>query len=547
MTDRAIYAPGSKAHEMDAFFDGVYAEATKSGTVLDSVSTVASDAVKRGSIPSRLDKAMGQFKGEKPEMLIDAVMLGMDSYKRQHGVLPTGDVLDAAVQQAYAAGKDLKELGIFDNVSTSTNHNALSLQPNRMVVAVTAAIAEAIPFATYLPTDIGSNEARLGIASHLAGSSFGDYQQNDIIDGVNVGNAYLSSERVIELSSNGGTDLSGKFVATAGGAGLPLLPRRTIVNVNGLPCAYESESTPSSVTASPLSGVVRVSGIDHTISGTVNWSTGEVTVKSSPSLPANTVVTIEAFIDYEKSGSNLLAPEVITQIQTFKLYATPWRGRSRQSIDANTQAQNELGLDLVSESLMAIRNQAAAERHFNVLRKAKVLAASNAHLFDFAAATQLAQKTRAQVLQDLQSILGKADQQMANETMDHGITHLYVDEIMASMFLSLPDTLFQPSGITARPGIYRVGRLFNKYEVYYEPKVLTRNATASQILCIGRSQQVARCPFVLGDAVPTTILPLAMGDDLRNGNALYGRNFTSVNPHAPSARGVAMINVINLF
>jgi hypothetical protein len=82
--------------------------------------------------------------------------------------------------------------------------------------------------------------------------------------------------------------------------------------------------------------------------------------------------------------------------------------------------------------------------------------------------------------------------------------------------------------------------------VYYTPKVITESNSASQMLCIGRAPDVTRNPFVLGDAVPPTVLPLGMNMDLKRGAVFYARNFTELNPHNPSSMGCALINVTNM-
>jgi len=155
---------------------------------------------------------------------------------------------------------------------------------------------------------------------------------------------------------------------------------------------------------------------------------------------------------------------------------------------------------------------------------------------------------RAQIWQDLQAKFAAVDQQMASDTMDHGITHCYVNSFLAGVMQSLPDTMFVSSGIAARPGVYRVGRLFGKYDVYYSPKYVPQAAdfSTAQIVCAGRSSQVARSPVILGDAIAPTFLDLNMQSDLKRNAAMYARDFTAVNPHEPSALGCALINITNL-
>jgi hypothetical protein len=84
------------------------------------------------------------------------------------------------------------------------------------------------------------------------------------------------------------------------------------------------------------------------------------------------------------------------------------------------------------------------------------------------------------------------------------------------------------------------------FEVYYTPHTVNETLTGSQILCVGRATDAARNPIVMGDAVPPTMMPLAVGADLRTGSGFYARTFTELNPHAPSAMGAAIIDITNL-
>lgn len=554
-----IYNPGSGLEQVEQAFDGMYDASRASGAamgVLDSAATadVTAEIARTGEgLPERMKALLDQVEDEAAKSrVLRSVLDGVSHYERMHGVRPSADVIDAAISQAQAIANGKAEIGLpgrmtLDSISNTGHHDPISIQPNRIVVAITSAIAEGIPFATYLPTDIGSNEARLGIVSHQAGANFGDYTIGELLDGINCGDVYASSERRVTLTQAGDrlTATGGIFTTTGGSTTLKLLRGRSLVFINGFPAGAENPNVAASIANSPLSGSVVIGATTYTISGTVTVATGAFALTFSPALPVGAVVEVEGHIDYE--AQTALTPDIITQVQNFALFATPWRIKMKQTIDSQTQGQNEIGLDLLSESLMAARNQVAMERHYMSLRKLKALAANNAATYDFDATTQLAQKTRAMIWQDFGARLGVVDQKMAEDTMDHGISHIYVTKNIKAQMESLPREIFEPSGLNARPGIYRIGRLFGRYEIYYTPKGLTEGATTSEMLAIGRSTQVARCPIVLGDAVPPTIIPLAINDDLNRGSAMYARNFTQVNPHQPSSMGAALISVTNLF
>lgn len=506
-------------------------------------------------MPAQLGKLLGNLTDKDTDRVLDAVDAGIKHYESEHGARPTADVVEAAIQQASGAlfGVDSRGNSILDSTgyASSSQSNPIAMQPNRAVVAVISAIAEAIPFASYLPVDIASNESLLAILNHTAGSDFGDYAKGDIMDGVNCGGVYASAQRAVRFDITDSAPFTGVFsdknlsadegYCDPAGTGINVLRGRTQVFVNGIPAVRDSAE--GSASSSPINGSFTLGGVAHVIVGTVNVTNGAVSITSvTPSLPVGTNLTAIGIVDYEKSPA--LIPSVIVEAQMFKLYANPWRVMTELGIDPSTQLRNELGLDAESEALVAIRNQMGMERHYQALRMAGLLGQNNVIDYDFDYGNQIQQKTRAQIWQDFPSVLASADQKMAEATMDHGITHLYVPSFIAAQWQGLPAELFESSGIAARPGVYRVGRLFGKYEVYYSPKCEQSNdQSTGKIIAIGRSSQVGRCPIVLGDAVAPTFLPLAMGQDLSKKAAMYARDYTAVNPHTPSALGCAIINV----
>jgi len=544
--------------EVAQFIDDLKGGATKGG-VFDSVAAneFMSGALNQSAakIPVTLQAVLDECKddGER-ESVTKAILDGVRIYEEQHGMSVPADVAEQALHLAYATTDAARNKfrGILDSAS-SVHHDQGSIQPNRAVVSILTTFAEAIPFAHYLPADIGSNEAKLAIVSHNAGSTFGAYAQNDLLDGTHSGGTYVSSGRVHTanpLAADG--TVSGKLTVgqvtsdtcDQDANGVKLLRGRTLVYVNGVVAAQEPINSPGSGN-SPINGGITIAGTTYVIGGTINTDTGVFALTTAPKMPAAIPVSVEGFIDFERDSS--VTPTVITSVNTFPLYAAPWRVITRQSIDGRTQMANELNLDPYSESVIAIQNQFANERHYNVLAKCRRLGANNQSTYEFDWTNRSQQMNRAQIWQDFAPTLGAASQQMAVDTMNHGITHLYVGKDIASQWLGLTQYgLFEPSGLTARPGIFRLGRLFGQYEVYYTPKEVAETPNSGNVLAVGRATDVARNPIVLGDAVPPTVKPLLAGDDLREGAGFYARNFTAVNPHGPSSLGCAVINVTDL-
>ncbi len=499
-------------------------------------------------VPETLQAVLDSASDKEADGILRAVLDGANAYQAAHGQEIPADVLEQAFHSAYSTTPEAQKAAL-DSVGNSLQ-SAQSYQSNRAIVAILTTTTEAIPFVHYLPADIKSNQAKLAILEHVTGSAAGSYAEGGLLDGAHSGDRFISSARDHVLTHGVAGALSGKITAiqktpdTCDPAGTvaKLVRGATIIYVNGLKAAQEVSS--KSVN-SPIAGSVVIADVTHAISGSVNTDTGEITLAVAPALPTTVEVLAEAFIDYERQED--LTPTIITGVETFDLFANSWRALTHQSIDSRTQMSNELGLDSYSEGVIAIQAQFANERHYDVLRKARRVAVCNRETFNFNWTGAGDFKVRSDIWRDFSSVLGAVSQKMALLTMNHGVTHLYVGEKVAAQMQGLPADIWQASGITARPGIYRVGRLFGKYDVYYTPRGVNEEAEGAEILCVGQASDVTRNAFILGDAVAPTVIPLATNSDLKTGAGYYARNFTAVNPHKHSAQGAALITVTNLF
>jgi hypothetical protein len=554
-----VYAPDSGLGEVEAKIGTLVGAARSNGNMLDSMSAPAQDVVKNAVanagtlLPARMARLLDKIDGDAGRALAVTSMLdGISNFERKHGFTPSADMIDAVISQAenLADGQNghvLPNGTTLDSISTNNQSATLSHQPNRIAVAITGGLSEAIPFGAYLPSDLSSNESKLAIITSIAGSTFGAYTEGDIIDGTAGGREYTRSERLVPVTLDAERD-AGTFAFTAGiagaGATVPLIRNRTAIVVNGFPVAFEQQNNSGTAT-SLISGQVKIGANNYVITGSVNVTTGAGTLVFAPALPVDTDVEAQGFIDFE--GKPELAPYIGTVAQSYSLYCAPTRLIMQATPDSRSSTQSELGADRLTIAVQAARTQLANERYIAALRKVRKLAKNTQREYDFNAAEQLLQKTRAQGWRDFGSFVAAVDQDVANQTMEFGLSFMYVGAHGMSQFLSMDSTDFVASGVEAKPGIWRVGRYKNKYDVIYSPYVVEETDLDIEILCIGRSPQVARNPIVFSDAVSPTLIPLAVNADLKTGAALYSRQLTEVNPHKQSALGCALITIKNVY
>ncbi|WP_321946570.1 hypothetical protein [Paraburkholderia sp. J10-1] len=530
-------------NSLENYVNRAMAAQPKPGLILDSAATAKDllDSAKNeagAEVPKVLNELLGKAPEAQESALIKAVLDGATVHSREHGFLPHGDLLLSALHQCRS---------VYDS-ATNSHHDQISLTTNAPVIAILSALSEATPFAGYLPVDQGSNEARLIVVAHQAASDWGDYSRGDLMDGVKSGGVYLGAPRTLELSApNSGKDYKFAFLAqTEAGDAIILLRGRTIIYVNGLMAAMEVANAPSTSAQVNIGGIVRLDGQDYALAGTVKPDTGEIVVTPTPALPNGSIVTVEAFVDYEADDTK--TPKMAVQASAFSLFAAPFRAVYQVTPEARSQFANEVGVDAGAEAMLAVRAQFAMERHYNALKKVRMIGRfANKSEFDYDYQDQIKMKSQSQIWQNFSSHVGAVSQQMAEDTADHGVTHLYVGKNVGTQFQAMPGELFEPSGITARPSIYRLGKLFGQYEVYYNPQANeTADGTASEIVAVGRSSQTARCPIIFGDAQAPFFEPLGTTEQLKSGYGFSSRCFTHVNPHQMSAVGCAVINVKNL-
>lgn len=504
--------------------------------------------------PKVLDDLLGKLNGFELQVF-DSVMGGAESYRAAHGCDAPADLIEQALHNALSSQMALKDLNIRLDSATESHMDAYSLQPNRAIVSIMSAMAEAIPFAGYFPADIKSNEARSLILHNRAKSNWGSYSDGSAIDGTFNGQPYMMANRLIGLTTSNQTNYTGtarsqylgdsRLNVDPASPALKLMAGRTQILVNGFYAAADMRNGSISGVTS-ISGSTLIGTTQYAISGTVNNDTGAIAIAFAPALPNNTVVVAEVIIDYERDPDKI--PSFGFEVEAYAYMASGMRAMTELTIDSQSQVRNEMNLDPASNSLFSLRTQLTNENHYYALQLGYMISANNALVHDFNHTAQYAAKTVSEIFGDVEQTLFVLDQNMINDTMDHGITHLYVGKQLGGIVAALPRTMFEPSGVPSRAGIYRLGRLFGKYDIYFTPKIVPEdnNAGTASMLCIGRSADVGRSPIVMGDAVAPTFIPLSTNSNLVFKQAFYQRSFLQLNKHMASAKGFARIDFINL-
>jgi len=479
------------------------------------------------------------------DSVAQALSKGVDAFITAHGRAPTADVITHAIKQGH---------GYLDSVSgdsvAGTEHNSLSMQANRAVVATRVSVATAIPFAAYLPQDIGSNEGKIIIASHDAIKALGLYPENGNIDGANAGKRLISPQRVTQLDGNGNGKITANMVTPyqcdPDGMTVPLLKSRTQIRINGVVVATSASESNVEV----FSNTFKIESDVYAVSGSITMDTGEVNAKFTPELPENTLVQAVGFVDIEKDKDMRYTPQIGVTASKKSVFAAPYRLFVEVTPESRKQFQNEIGIDPATDGMAAAQRQALIEDHYTAIKDAMVIGLhSNYMLFNFNAADQMNQKTASEIMKDLRVTLNQMSQKMAMDNGSHGGNILYADEKAAALLASLDGTIFVSSGLPKRPYVYRLGRLDNQYEVYFAGNGLLHMggkgmpATNGRLVMIGANQeQVSFNPFVAYSPYAPTV------KQFDNANQVYlmtGSSVIQPNPFTQYAKSCGVVDILN--
>ena len=526
------------AKKNNATFDDASNEWKKAPQVVQELSEVVQTDVAKG----------GLYASGK--QLVGAVLDGaISDYEKANGAKPSGAIIHNALRVALnsVSSHSLSKSGVpvtFDDVGSIQSDAPIN--SNRVTVVLYNTLVESVPFGGYI--DMSENMAgKIIIANHVAGSTTGGYTENQSLDGILGGKPFMSHERTVEMTSTDKTTFSAKFkYADNDSAGSPIIPSATQILVNGLPSGGAAMQATVTEKTSGLSGSIEINDVTYTFTGTTTNETGEVTIKFNSAVPEGVKVYAVGLLNYENKLMKEKRPILMANARSHELRAGFYSAIYQATQEAKTQWNKEIRLDLGSESMLAMNNQYAAEKHMTALRAMYRIGKNYISSVNLNASVRQDQRSRESMWRDVLFSLTTADQNMVDRTNSFGIGVIYVGGKGKAELTALPNDVFVPSGISSRAGIYRIGTLFGQYEVYYAPNLVQETSSSIEMLCIGRSEQTGLNPYIFGDVAAPTFLKMNVDKDLREGAGYFYAGAASVNPYIKAACGASIIAITGI-
>lgn len=585
----------------------------KSGTVSFSGqydSLVANAAENKRNIAGFIPNALLQLAASVQDksnfsLLLDSINTGITAYRNRHG----GDMPNAAlVAMALGNAASLYELdstktgGLYDSAnvnsasvkeffldSVSSHASAHTAEvPTLAMVTIATTIANALPLISFLPNPKGSQTVPMVYVRQVAAQSYGQTKKGDFLDGAKAAAQYFDAVHRLEMTSADQITWTikayrcvneGTMTPDTASGRLPLVAGATSINIGGLAFAIDQQDH---ITSGKTTGTLNIYAYDRDgitldgvvyklVSGTVNLDTDTVTIVLDKALAADIKVIANVVANYEAKDANnnkiLTAPSVDAQLDYAAVTAYGIRAQYTASIDAITQMQNELGVDMRAAFVAVVIAKLMFEQSCRLLSDAKARAVGSGLIreldltrgSDMTAAFNNTSSIAAEIVPAVEETKRRICEDTAH--MPSGFD-IYVTGSLSTLMRSLADdTNFVPSGLTLGTpnNMVRLGsRGSDNY--YYIPHtagvldegevtiVVGGTPTAVQFaeaLVCARNEMAAKSMFVGHIAVPV-VTEDVRAQMFEQGVTFYTRQAAELNKHKRFGRQSFVLRVLNL-
>lgn len=584
---RMQYQKGRPADSV-AQYDGIVAQCEQNNININ------------GLVPKSLTGLIELFKDSPSakNQILDSIGRGIELYRNAHGGnMPTNSAIAAALDAGHLIYDGLTSAntdGIFDsanarNVSSevrsfydsvsSGSSGHIADVPALAMVTITMMIASSSPLVAYLPNPNGTNTLPLVYVRQIAGRDYGQTRKGEFLDGVKASAQYFDAIHKFKLATadNKTFTLTTKRIVDAnlapqGNDRLPAMIGASRVYLNGVYVGNDQHpqgKTPDVSNFYPAEGVeVAIEGNKYKLkSGTHNSANDTFSIEFDKALPADAVVTIQVVADYQRKDGNgnvvLPAPNADIDLDYASVHAYPIRAVYHATIEALTQMQNELGVDMRSAFIAIVIAKLMLEQNVRLLKeisgRAKGLGYSRK--CDLSRGSDMTQSfnSTAMIGAEIFPAVEDCKRRIITRTTHKpdGYDIYCTGSLSTLMKVLADDTNFVPSSLTfgIPTEITRIGSK-GQDNYYYVPESagvvaegeINVNGTAVQygeMLIIGRNSVAAKAVFVGHTAVPV-ITKDVTSEDFVQGVYYTSRGAAQVNEIARYADQVEILNVMNL-
>lgn len=520
---------------------------------------------------------LGLSKEQKADLLakqrnsvLTGLVTGIERYKERHGgEMPDNGIIASAVT---ACGAMLDDLQI-----TSNAHSHIATVPALSLVTIALRIANSLPLVAQLPNPNFSNSIPLVNVRYVAKNDRAYMKAGEYVDGEKAPLQFINSHFEFEFSGSGLTRTLTPKIAYEddskkpdnNAATLPIIAGAVVILVNGIPVANDRTASNKTTGSNPLVAIDE-HGVDTgAITGTVDMAANTISV-TFERLPSGAEITAVVYADYEREGADgnpvIREPRLDISTEPAIINAYPTRASYTATVEALSQIQAELGVDVRSAFVAIVTGKLMLEENMTLLNMAKRRAIGNGLVYmtdltrghDMTAAFN---NTRDQAIEILPTI-DLAIQGM-NGKSNHAASgyDVYVSGKIAILLNSLPDNAhYVPTNnaIGATNQVVKIGTLRGSINVYCVPEtrhfklfntgtkqIGNKHVNYGEMLIVARNHEPAKSMFVGFTAMPVVTREYT-AEAFKSGVTFAQRHCSQMNPIRQYGNQSAVVQILNV-
>lgn len=463
------------------------------GTVFDAAGESA------GMITATAANAIRQYRAVYNEMPSAELMASMNA--------TIGNMLDPD-----SANEQVRQ-SVLDSAGMSSSEGIL--QRNRQVALVipTQLMMITNDMVTHIPANY--DKAEIFRINRIAGSTFGDLTEGDVID-ADFSGQYSSMDQRMLIGSGDGTKVDFDLdMSSAKGKAMPFVKGKVRVLVDRTPCGEDD-------TRGGIHG--RFTDADNemvTMTGTVNYATGIVAVRFSKAPKTGIEIHVIADISIEKDPT--LIPTVDHEMVSYTLFPHESALASSNSIQSQFTGRREFNIDVHGMQLGTARNLLAADKDRKRLND-MYFYAKGEKSFSVKVPAGLAFR---QHYEAVQVVLLAISTELMSRTKRSGLEGLVAGTEASRILKSVgqPHMVYAPN-YRQLPQPHYVGTVFG-YKLKEDPQM----SNPWNVLCYAKGREHGDAGYVAGDAISAVTYQHSVGRKLKHENTLYELAYRDLHPH----------------
>ena len=481
---------------------------------LDGGELITDSAARKQSIKIAVESgSVFDSAGDHAGMMGSSAANAVREYRHIHGEMPSAELMasmNQTIENMLAPDTDNPHLrAILDSAGDSMNTSEGIIQRNRQVALIVPVQLMMITndMVTHIPANF--NQAEIFRINRIAGSTFGDLSEGDIID-TDFNGQYSSMDQRAEMGLGDGTKVDFSVDKA-----MPLVKGKVKILVDRMACGEDDGR-------GDIAGKFTDSdGAKITFTGAVNYATGAVTVRFSAA--PKTGVEIHAITDINIEKNPALIPTVEHDMISYIVKPHEAALACSNSIQSQFTGRREFNIDINSMQMGGSRNLLAAEKDRKRLND-MYFYAKGEKTFNITVPAGLSFREH---YESVQVVLLAVSTELMSRTKRSGLVGMVAGPEACRILKSVgaPHLVYAPN-YRQLPQPHYVGTLFG-YKLKEDPQMKDPYA----VLCYAKGREHGDAGYVAGDAISAVNYSHSLSTDLKHRNTLYELSYRDPHPH----------------